>query len=202
LRELQIDPDAVVTVRHWRPQWRPGRTGLMVAGAAGGLLLLIIGIVAVSTASAAPTRRGQSPGPQPAFTSVALGDITVEISAPVYRPVAIGERLVILHLRLHNTADARVRLLAGDLLLVDGHGALFPTAWSDANGSQHDGLLESNHTLVGLDPGAATELDLPFAVFGSGPFSLRYEHFGHNKQVDLPAPTLTSARKSEAIPSD
>jgi hypothetical protein len=118
----------------------------------------------------------------------------VEFSAPAYHPFSLGAGALILHLHLLNTADSRVTLLSGDLLLVDGQGALFPASWSDPNGRQHDGLLEPNHTLVALDPGAQAQLDLPFAVLSSGPFSVRYEHLGRSHQIELPGPTLPSTR--------
>jgi hypothetical protein len=93
---------------------------------------------------------------------------------------------------LRNTGTTQRELRAGDLLLVDGHGALFPPSWHTTDGNSVDGLADPNHVFLAVDPNADVTLDLQFLVLSDGPFRLRYPGQGEHVESELPALTLSS----------
>ena len=197
LQELRIDPDAVSVaprprlggLKRWLGQHSEA---VVLAGVAGVVLMIICGTaLLVSTQVAATSNMAGNAAPRE--TTVSFGNLVVEITQPAYHRYAAGQGSVLLHLQLHNTSSVQARLLAGDLLLADSRGALFPPSWVDSNGNSVDGLKDPTHVFLALDPNSATEIDLPFLVLGDGPFSLRYARAGTYADAVLPVLTLSSS---------
>jgi len=195
LQDLRIDPDAVSAVHQ---QVAPGRfktwfadhkEAVISIGLGIGVLFMIFGVVL-----AVALMLNQSPAPargasQTVQTSVSSGDTTVPLTAPAYHYVAPGQGSVTLHLNVHNPGNALLHLRAGDLLLVDTHGAAFPPTWRTADGTSVDGLADPNHVFLALDPNADVSIDLQFLVLSNGPFTLRYQR--QADQIDSVLPELT-----------
>ncbi len=93
--------------------------------------LLLITVALVVTSGTAQTQRTVQTA---ASTSVSLGDLTAQMTAPAYRRFANGQAALIVHLDLHNTSSTQRTLLANDVMLVDSRGGLFPASWHDEDG--------------------------------------------------------------------
>jgi len=200
LHELRIDPDRVLPGPPprrgvFRPDaWcRRHARGLLMAGVVAIAVLLVLGAIWVVSATLAPLSKAPQSGAPVSSVSVTVGETNVQVGAPSFRRLALGQALVILHLDVHNPTTSRLVLRSGDLLLVDRHGALFAPTWRDADGSSHDGLADPSHTLVGLDGGADVQVEVPFVVFGDGPFTLRYQRADGQAETPLPGLTLQPA---------
>jgi hypothetical protein len=152
LHDLQIDPDGVSRPRRGTVSrlhaWCRAHTQAVLLGGTGILVLLttIVAALLVSATIAQP-QGGMQTASQSTSTSVSLGDLTVQMTAPSYQRFPMGQAVLVLHLDVQNTSDTQVALLASDLLLVDSHGSLFPPSWRDTDGTSHDGLANLNHTL-------------------------------------------------------
>jgi hypothetical protein len=203
LKELRIDPDAVFQVR--RPAltrltaWRHRHTeAMMWLGFSASVALVVAGIMGMLLLMQ-PARQMQydprmaQPQPQSQTTSeateipVSLGNLSMRMTALSYQASSLGHGVLVLHLDLWNSGPTRTTLVAGDMLLIDPNGAVFSPSWRDADGASHDGLAESNHTLLGLEPGAEERIDIPFLVSGDGPFLWRLQRQGEQVETYLPA---------------
>ena len=198
LQDLRIDPDAVsvanAPARSRVNAWYREHKEVVLTIGIGVVMLVVMSCLFLVISLALM----QTPGPgsrtttPPAETSVSLGDMTVQVTAPAYHPISPRESSLTLHLGLHNTSGVPRELRAGDLLLVDGRGALFPPSWHNADGNSVDGLSDPNHVFMALDPNAEVSMDLQFLVLSTGPFNLRYQRQGQHVDTELPALTLGS----------
>jgi hypothetical protein len=149
-----------------------------------GMVFLTFNLVNQSGTSSKPAQAVQ--------TSVSLDGLTLQIGSAAYHPYAMGEASVRLHLDLNNSNSTQTELRAGDLLLVDSKGALFPPSWHNLDGNSVDGLADPGHVLLGLGPNATASVDLQFLVLGRGRLTLRYQHLGQQVDSQLPVFTLGS----------
>jgi hypothetical protein len=187
LQELRIDPDVASTDRRTNPRrlstWcRQHKEGLILAAVGLTMLLFLSAVIAVmvnSAQSASPTFN------RPKAVSVSYSASTVQVAPPVFRHLPPDQAVVAVNLQLHNVADAQSELHAGDLLLADARGALFPVSWHDADGAALDGLADPKHTLLALDPGADAIVQVDFLVLSDGPFTLRYQPRGAQPSLQI-----------------
>ena len=209
LTELRIDPDAVFEGQRpargrfagWRfrpPVWTlwvafTATMVLVVAGLTGMLLMLPARQNQPEARSAGSPSQAQSAF-EPGVPPVSLGSLTIRTTALSYQVWSMRRGVVVLHLDLQNTGRTQAILSAGDMLLVNSNGGVFAPSWRDVDGASHDGLAESSHTLLGLEPGAEERMDVPFVVLGDGPFLWRVQRDG--LQVDTHLPALTPAPSS------
>jgi hypothetical protein len=198
LHELRIDPDTVLAGVAPQPRSRRLRTwlaargdGFVLAVGAAGCFAVLVVLVVLLTLPLTHTTPTPQTSPNSASTTVTLDDVTLQLSSPAYQRFTYGQGVLSLHLQVRNTSDAPTQLRAGALVLADSRGALFPVSWRDASGGSVDGFTDPRHVLVGLDPGAEVDLDVPFLTFGDGPFALRYQHQGEEQTAPLPALRLT-----------
>jgi hypothetical protein len=136
----------------------------------------------------ARSQNGPAAAPVGDAALVSLGDQTVQLSPPAFRRLPRGEASVSVRLAVQNNSETRVTLFAGDLLLANDRGGLFPVTWTDLDGVSRDGMADPNHTLLALEPGALMPVDVTFLTIGGGPFSLRLE--GNSTHAGLALPTL------------
>ena len=198
LQDLCIDPDATLPPRRagafqrlkaWCAEHK--RALVLFSGVASVFVFLISVLIILAVAASGPS--GSSLRSATPSVAVTLGDATTQIGPPAYRRFSLTEASVLVHLYVRNAAATQARLQAGDLVLVDGRGALFPPSWHNLDGSTVDAASDPTHVLVALDPGADTEIDLHFLVLTEGPFTLRYQREGGRADDDLPTLTLAKA---------
>ncbi len=201
LQDLRINPDAAC-VAHQQPAPNRVRTwfaenkqAVLAVGLGLGVLSMIFGVVVVVALMFNQTLSPTQAASQATQTSVSAGDITLPVTAPAYRYVAPGQGSLTLHLNLHNPGATQLQLRAGDLLLVDPHGGVFPATWRTPDGASLDGLANPNHVFMALDPNADVSIDLQFLVLSNGPFTLRYQRQGDHVDSDLPELTLGTVVK-------
>jgi hypothetical protein len=190
LRDLRIDvnetpksrPCLASRLRTWSGEHKEP---IAVIGCVVGVMLLITGLVVVmaySVSGASTSALGG--GPQ--LASISLGDVNVQVVPPAYRRLSANEVMLFVRLDLRNTLGTPAELIAGDLLLADRRGALFPPSWQDTSGTSVDGLAQPDHTLLAVAPGAEVQIDVQFLVLSDGPFSLRYEPRPQHAQAAVP----------------
>jgi hypothetical protein len=196
LHDLRIDPDSVITARpgaldRLKAQYRAHQEAILLwVGMTVAFLALLGILLVVSNLTARPQANPQAAQPAES-TSVSLGDQTLQVTGPSYHRVSPGEAVLVVHLKVDNRSDSQIVLRAGDLLLANDRGGLFPVSWSDLNGASRDGIAEPNHTLVGLEPGGQTSIDVSFLIVGGGPFSLRYQRPGGQAEAASPEISLS-----------
>lgn len=125
---------------------------------------------------------------------VSLDDLTFDVTVPAVPVTARGESVLTLGIQAENDSSQEVVVTAGSLLIVDSRGLLLGPTWYGPDGTVHDGLAESHHTLFALDPGGQTQLNLYFIVRGVGPLRLRYTHNGDRVELELPTALRSAAR--------
>ena len=198
LKALRIDPDGVFQVR--RPlrsrlnAWRRAHAEATLWIGLISLVVLVVLIIVATLLVLAPPSGVTEPGSPPPqlhnstarasggiSVPISVGNLAINMTTSPYEP---SEGMIVLHLAVLNTGPTLTTLEAGEMLLVDPEGALFPPSWRGVDGTWHDGLAESNHTLVGLEPAAGARIDVAFLVMGQGPFALRLHRDG--AQLDTP----------------
>jgi hypothetical protein len=199
LQDLRIDPDTVSEVHHapapnrFKTWFADHQDATLTVGLGIGVLVVIFGVVVGVALLLGETSTPARNAPQTTQTSVTSGNMTVPMTGPTYRYIAPGQASLTLHMNLHNPTDAQLQLRAGDLMLVDPHGAAFPPTWHTADGPYADGLANPTHVFMALDPNADTSIDLQFLVLSNGPFTLRYQRQGDAPDSQLPELTLGTA---------
>ena len=93
---------------------------------------------------------------------LSLDDLTFHVSVPAVPVTVRGESALTLGIQAENDSSQQVVVTAGSLLIVDSWGALHGPTWYSPDGTVHDGLAESHHTLFALDPGGRLKLEALF----------------------------------------
>jgi hypothetical protein len=177
LHELHVDPGEMCKphrhVASRLKRWSGEHREIILLLAIGATMVLFVSGVAFAVAASLRAQPSSVTAGLPLSATVSLDDVAVQVQPPDYRRVSTVESILLVHLDVRNTTDTRTVLSAGDLLLSDARGAVFPPSWQDAYGRSVDGVADPNHTLVALEPGGEAAIGLQFLVLTDGPFDLR-----------------------------
>jgi hypothetical protein len=187
LRELRIDPDTTVGVDLEADQADTtgargfvSRHKLMIVVATTTCTLsalVVMALVLIAHSYTTTTQANQSS--EPIVSHMAFAGLQLDIAPPRYQSISTDGttpslQWVLVTMNVGNVSDGVVSIEAGDLNLVDSHGALFAPLWREPGGGLSDGFAAPKHTIFALAPGGTAEVTLVFTIRETGRYLLRY----------------------------